>query len=257
MAISQDSSETISTHLDPLVIRIIKKYSGNDINEKDLLVSTTDTNDLELRKTARELLIKALKECEPGDPGNTKYYPKRYEEISYDIIQLTFESEFPNEKPDHHPKINYFLYGTPLEIRDIVLQNNPENYSGTFWAFVGREDTVHCQRIVFECKNYNKPIQAEEIYQLYGYLNPETHGYFGIVLCRDKKKTYLSQAMNAVKRVLIDRYVILVFDDTDVERWLDHWVINGSVGEFFNNSYKDNATAMSKSVIDNRKNNGK
>lgn len=255
MAIIQNHSTQVSTQEEPLIVQIIKKYSEGTTEEKDLLYSTANIDASSLRQTAKDLLKKALSECVPGDPNKSNYYPKKFEEICFDIVSLTFLSDFPNATPIREPKKNYTLYGRTLDLRDIVIENIPAIFEGNVWGVVSR--IKKCQKIVFECKNYNKPIMAEEIYQLYGYLNPQTHGKFGVVLCRDKVATYQAQAKNAVKRVLIDEYVILVFDDTDIIEWLEYWATNGNVEGFFRGKYEKFGDDMSESIIELRKKNVK
>lgn len=175
----------------------------------------------ERARQGAELLIR-LKKCKPGSEW------KIYEEICYDLIDWTFREEFIdpidlswNPIPEYKRIKNH--------IRDICLRNqSKDEHNNNYWNRLRNDySAIH---IIFECKNTAYKITEEEVFQLFGYLDPNSLGRFGILLTRKGQE---NSAVRAIDRAKLDKYKILVFDDNDIKEWIRCFVENRSVVNFF------------------------
>src|SRR5260221_1466137 len=168
-------------------LKILSELSP-EVEEKDLLYQFSLSSELEIRTTVADKLLKAIKDCPRGDPDNSNIFPTKFENLCFNLIKLTLEDEFPNVKPIQHPRKDK-IFGENIEIRDITIENRYKLLNvGILWNDLRTDTKVNCKIIVFECKNYEVNITRKEVLQLYEYLNPDVHGRFGIILCRNSDK---------------------------------------------------------------------
>lgn len=203
------------------------------------------------REIVSRLLKDILKRCPMGNESDTKA-PSRYERICYFIIKITFENDFPETNPQHHI-VKDLTFGETRNIRDIVVDNHyRDSKKSNFWNDIKTDKSTQCQTIVFECKNYNynkNQIGKEEVLQVYNYLDPDSFGKLGFLICRNTKKTLSESAKQAIIRVRKDGYYIIPIDDLSIGEWIDAWCINKSPLSFFNDIYLKHRTNISEGVF--------
>lgn len=221
---------------------MIDDLSSDRISKDIIDYATLDTEE-KFRKFVGDFLLKCLINCKLGNRKKDKYPAYLFQKICFHIISITFAKEFPTVKPKSQPHKAVYL-GRTKTIRDIILTNRYSNsFSGNLWNDI-KSNPLKCQIIVFECKNHdynnkNGKIKGDEILQLYHYLNPNNMGKFGVIICRDIKKTLHDSALQAINRIKQDNYVVLLLDDDLLGRWIDDWVKEDSPETFFSTLYQE------------------
>lgn len=180
-------------------------------------------------------LEKRLGECQRGNPGNTKEFPNKFEEICFDMLKLGLKNEFTDCQIDKQVE-NRSEFGNIIEVTDIELQNNGR-VEGTFWYIMHSD--YQSERIVFECKNLTGSVDDHHIFQLYMYLGTRV-GKFGIILTRNncekyntKKGGLTESAFKTLRRLHADAgFMIWIWGEAEILSYLSHCKSN-TVRQFF------------------------
>lgn len=191
------------------------------------------------RKEKAADIIKKLKFCRASTPDKRdfKRRSEEFENICEELINLTFEKELYNCKACTQER-EISLVGNTLKARvlDISILNLPrDTHPNSIWNHLGKKDEYNCKKIIFECKNYSRgtKVKMEEVYQLYGYLDPTDIGKFGVILNKYGFSNLDNSAKTVIKRVKNDGYLILVLGRKEMEKWLNEWIENESCYYFF------------------------
>jgi hypothetical protein len=211
--------------------------------------TTTDVSKIGLlQEVEKEKIIeqkvvdikKRLNVCQKGNPGNSNEFPNEFEKICFDILEMSLIDEF--EDFHIYKRVNNRTeFGKIIEVTDIELINNGRE-RGTFWNTIG--DKYNSQRIVFECKNLNGPVDDSHIFQLYMYLGNST-GRFGVILSRSDCEEYNTRkngltegAFKALKRLLDDAgFMIWIWGEREINNYLDHFQ-NRNIRKFYNDQFQ-------------------
>lgn len=208
-------------------------------NEEIVDISKIDLQqDVERQKSLESKvqgLTKRLEECQKGNPGNTKEFPNKFEEICFDMLKLGLKDEFVDFQIDKQVN-NRSEFGNIIEVTDLELQNNGR-VEGTFWHIMHSD--YQSERIVFECKNLTGPVDDHHIFQLYMYLGTRV-GKFGVILSRNdcekyntKKDGLTESAFKALRRLHADSgFMIWIWGEAEILSYLDHCKSN-TVRQFF------------------------
>jgi hypothetical protein len=171
------------------------------IDEAPVVSMLADDNKIPntLDVTFHQELETDLKACKAG-----KGQWKKYENICIKAIESIFRDSFRN-----YHSITQSRNHNGLDIKDLVVPNRSKNQ---FWNEV-RQD-YQARNIIFEFKNYVKPIGKTQLIQVSHYLKKKSYGRFGIIICRNG----LSKNGVEVQKEILrdDDKMILVLSDVDI-----------------------------------------
>ena len=152
-------------------------------------------------------LINKLKECIPGKDEWSKY-----QKLIGEVLEVLFCPPLllPLLENSDSSKVNR---------RDFIMPN----YSETgFWAFM--RSRYSADYIVVDAKNYRKKITKKEVLQIANYLKLHGTGLFSLIISRNGCG---DSALHTLREIwAIDKKLIIVLDDNDVEQMLMEKVSN-------------------------------
>jgi hypothetical protein len=148
-----------------------------------------------------ENLIKKLEGVLPG-----KQNAKRYEEVCQEIITYTFGDDLRDGRSQKRTIDNMNIY-------DLVYRVSPKN---EFWATLTRD--FRARVVLFECKNYGKPIGPMQVFTTERYLSAGALRPICFVLSR---KPANGRAVQAAFGAMRESGKLLVFlSDADLHAML-------------------------------------
>lgn len=142
-------------------------------------------------------LIDRLLGCRPG-----KKDAAIFEELCFDIIKLLFSENFTRLRAQHATRDKLFRFDAICALKD----------TGSFWEMVRRY--YYSQFVIFEFKNYAKPIQQNLIYTTEKYLFRSALRSVAIIISR---KGFSESAHSASEGCLKEHSkLVLSINDTDL-----------------------------------------
>jgi hypothetical protein len=149
-----------------------------------------------------ELLKAKLKAVNPGRKD-----AKGYEEVCKDIIEYLFGDDLRDVRSQKRTTDGVNIY-------DLIYRVRPKH---RFWTTLTRD--FRARVVLFECKNYGKPIGAAQVFTTERYLSASALRPVCFVLTRKPAHPHAVQAASGAMR---ETGKLLVFlSDVDVEKMLD------------------------------------
>lgn len=149
-----------------------------------------------------ELLKSKLKTIDPGRKD-----AKDYEEVCKNIIDYLFGDDLRDVRSQKRTTDG-------LNIYDLIYRVRPRH---RFWTNLTRD--FRARVVLFECKNYGKPIGAAQVFTTERYLSASALRPICFVLTRKPAHRHAVQAASSAMR---ETGKLLVFlSDIDVEKMLD------------------------------------
>lgn len=173
-----------------------------------LQIPATNLLDNDVNKaTIEDTFIQQLEELKPGIEEW-----KQYEVLNYKILNHLFTNYTEDERSLEEVESQSRTEDN-AKIRDVIMDNFATK---GFWRHVAEK--YHGDKIVFEFKNYNKPIAKSEVVQVASYLSKKGCGLFAVIWSR---KEVTTSALTEIKHqwVYNDKMIICISDD-DVSRML-------------------------------------
>lgn len=174
-------------------------------NDTDPLSSEVQAT--QLLQTKTEELHDRLSTCPRGEDGW-----RDYEDICKDILEFSLKDCFrffgidtQHVSWDGHQRM------------DILIDNHPANPTG-FWHEVQVSRVYGADKIIFECKNYSKGVEAEQVLQVKSYDIANAKS-FRVILTREMPK---QSGINAIKHWWQYYQIrILLLTDEDMHKLID------------------------------------
>jgi len=162
-----------------------------------------------------DMLINKLQSIDAG-----KAHAKRYEEACRDIIAYLFGDDLRDGRSQKRTSDG-------LNVYDLVYRVNPRH---PFWITLTRD--FRARVVLFECKNYGKPIRPEQVFTTERYLSLNAMRAVCFVLSR---KPVHKHAVHAAYGAMRDSGKLLVFlsdvDLIEMIRAKDAQVRNGGTDD--------------------------
>lgn len=200
------------------------KFKVGGLNRLESFPEIKQQN-LDLDEKCQNLLGR-LRKCKRGVADTKGNYPRDFQEICRDILNLILSTQFDPQPFIKLEDPSYTADGVELQRTDISV--TPTFCKSPFWNSIF-EETGKCN-MIFECKNLNIPLSQENIFQTYMYLEGQGPRRFGVIFTRDSRKKYNSgdqsciskDARAALFRLYQDTGTrILIFGDTEIKKMLN------------------------------------
>ena len=182
--------------------RVAKHALASDIQTVGAKLLDPEPRTAPLPAAKGELLKAKLKVIIPG-----RRNAKDYEEVCKDIVEYLFGDDLRDVRSQKRTTDGVNIY-------DLIYRVRPMH---RFWTTLTRD--FRARVVLFECKNYGKPIGAAQVFTTERYLSASALRPICFVLTRKPAHPHAAQAASGAMR---ETGKLLVFlSDVDVERMLD------------------------------------
>ncbi|KUK77684.1 MAG: hypothetical protein XD93_0155 [candidate division WS6 bacterium 34_10] len=219
-------------------------------NRERLSTGISDTAQLETvdqekaeQSRAEEVLelIKELNECPPGKGKiDGKAAWRAFEELSEKSLTLILKNDFKDFRINPQAKDEDVIHDKDEVIvidkrKDLVIPIGAMEAKTSFFKQLSDGKKYKYERLVIDCKNTEKLITADDLLQMFSYMEaPNTS--IGIFLSRgkkEKKRLYFDKIPLSAKKKFKDLgYPILVFDEQTQLEWFQAYIKDGNSNGF-------------------------
>lgn len=150
---------------------------------------------------------------------------RAFEDVVFKVLELSFKDAYKNL--DLKPQVRS-EHG--LTIKDFIIYN-----VGSENSFLANLNLRGAEFLIFEAKNYKKPISSSDIAMFLNYINTNNHyGKLGILISRSGIDENLKQYTNTYPGL-----IILMLNEEDLLKMLDLIEIGGNPISIIEEKYKN------------------